>query len=235
MRDDTVLWGCPTVNGDYTSRTVPVLQDTWTGISSMPTGLDASPFMAKGDADQVGPRGLGRRLILGSSSGYHWTSTFLVGRVNAPVATTPTTAANRVPDLDRASGDRPLCAGLTRIPSADDPYDMSGPYRDFTYDLPWGLTQDTKERWIVQRCGTRKAQRVACAPCVGMTLAGGRLVWSDGVHDVFARDLRRNRTRRYRLPYAAGAVQWLVATADAVYVSAGTARGPARIYRAALG
>lgn len=88
---------------------------------------------------------------------------------------------------------------------------------------------------IVRRCGTRKAQRVVCAPCVGTTLAGGRLVWSNGVHDVFARDLARNRTRRYRLPYAAGAVHSLVATAAAVYVSAGTARAPARLYRAALG
>lgn len=238
VRVATVLWGCPVPHPPSGERWTPLLQDATTGISTPPPGLDASPIVGTLDfPSSVLPTGLGLRFIgvsvhLDARDG---TSTSLVARDDARSVRRASRSATRVPDLDRATGDRPLCAGLARVSQYEDGFGAADGFLPYVYSRPWGLTLDASYRWTLQRCGQRKARRIACGPCQGLMLSNGRLAWFDFERQVYVRDLRRGRERRFRVPASAGVISALALTADAVYVVVGPYGKPASVFRASLG
>jgi hypothetical protein len=228
----TVLFGCrPAPPNEPQGQRIPLLYDADAGTYRYPPGLATSDFATaiSGETDEgsqsVAVSAVGRRWIEGRISGIgHEASQYdyatYLARSPFVAPKTFTTDATHVEDLDLVARTRALCAPLSvpNVPYTDEESGSILRPAPYVYAKPWALTQDVKNRPVLQRCGRRRTTRVRCGACIGLTLAGHSLAWADG-RLLVVRDLSRGRTRHWRLPTAVSPNNQLALTRDAVFVA----------------
>lgn len=159
--------------------------------------------------DGISPMGIGRRWVLLNIYGYHWQTTIQLDRRGTRTVEDPVTAsgARSIPSLNARSGRRPLCSPLRRIaqPTTDE-FDSS-PWVPLTYAKPWAVEAvvngSKPSSMRLYHCGGRARGVAICRgggpqTCIGPSIFGDRLAWSDLEGAGYVRDLRTGRTTTVR-------------------------------------
>jgi hypothetical protein len=116
----------------------------------------------------------------------------------------PSETRHRVSDLDAVSGSAPLCAPFARQPIPSDPSDpevaqLPTYFSPAIFEPPY-LVARSRSALRLRRCETQSRRLITgCGGCVGLTLAGGTVAWSDGDR-VHALVIRSWRKRSWELP-----------------------------------